>query len=646
MIQQQQQQQQQQISMDEVDGSIHGRMHDGALVDLTKPRRPPMMDEPLPICREKALKFLVTMGLIQQQRSRSAGHVQSRVVADIISSISGALGLELHALMVILTTSCPPPHSPVFFHGCVENAVHPYCKAFYTEAFATFSWVNIGGEDRIYANRPFAELFDSEEALNRELAMDDKSSPRAMIQRTIHPSDKDEFDRLLDYCFFISEEECAEAVHVLRCQSVKTGRGFMALVRFRSATWHKGWYTCGTLSLQPLPLPVSLFAYRDNWWHLARASEGTDLSSTAALIGRGDEITNNHHLMVRKGDRTVRIHHASSASSSSSSSSRTMRSDSSISSTGDNNGTVKLKDSGPVLAGSDLGGGVSSLPRPPAPTHQEERDQPSMENQSDLYVPGAWSSETQWPRLQRPHDLAEKSGGGGGGGSSREAAARPHQHLMPPLAKHAANTTRNNHDPPAVLARHADSSGTIHGAPASLRLEELNTMMAAPGGSSWAPGGAVLPPFPPQFEQVQKQLGQVAPKEEHHSPSSHHQHHHTHTGNNGWQDGGGGAPHTTAVDQHHLAMQQQLHAEPQLVNEGGGGGGEGEGEGEGELAMALPTAVATTHEGGGGDSEYGEGLDNNLLEMFCQSPLFFPGAVDGGGGATPRGLHQELPPLF
>ncbi len=86
------------------------------------------------------------------------------------------------------------------------------------QAFATFSWVAIGGDDRIYTNRPFAELFQGEHELNEELAAGN-SSPRAMILRCMHPADREELDRLLDYCFFISNEECAEAVHVLRVRA-------------------------------------------------------------------------------------------------------------------------------------------------------------------------------------------------------------------------------------------------------------------------------------------------------------------------------------------------------------------------------------------------------------------------------------------
>lgn len=71
------------------------------------------------------------------------------------------------------------------------------------------------GWSSIYINRPFAELFQGEEALNEEL-LRGNSSPRAMILRIIHALDRAEVDRLLDYCFFISAEECCEAVHVLR----------------------------------------------------------------------------------------------------------------------------------------------------------------------------------------------------------------------------------------------------------------------------------------------------------------------------------------------------------------------------------------------------------------------------------------------
>jgi len=231
-------------------------MHLGTEVDLVNPRRPPMMDAPLPICREKVFKFLVTMFLIKQRRQiQDTPGVSSYVVENIIKSMSAALNLELAALMIMLDSTIPPAHSHAFFHGCVENAVYPYCIAYRTDAFATFSWVSIGGYDRIYANRPFAELFYGEEEMNTELLSDEDSSPRAMIQWTIYQTDIAEFDRLLDYCFFVSSDECAEAVHVLRCQSLKTRRSFMALVRFRSATWHKGWYFCGTLSLQPPPPP-------------------------------------------------------------------------------------------------------------------------------------------------------------------------------------------------------------------------------------------------------------------------------------------------------------------------------------------------------------------------------------------------------
>lgn len=78
------------------------------------------------------------------------------------------------------------------------------------------------GYTRCYVNRPFAELFQNEEELNEEL-LRGNSSPRAMILRTVHASDRAEVDRLLDYCFFISEEECCEAVHVLRVRDCGGG---------------------------------------------------------------------------------------------------------------------------------------------------------------------------------------------------------------------------------------------------------------------------------------------------------------------------------------------------------------------------------------------------------------------------------------
>lgn len=151
------------------------------------------------------------MALVHQRRGMT-----SKVVEHIVRTISQALGMEMGALGPLLPSTAPGPSNfQCFVHGCVENAVHPYCKAFYTDAFATFSWVTIGGDDRIYVNRPFAELFHSEEELNEELK-GCQSSPRAMVLRSFHASDRDEVDRLLDYCFFISGEECSEAVHVLR----------------------------------------------------------------------------------------------------------------------------------------------------------------------------------------------------------------------------------------------------------------------------------------------------------------------------------------------------------------------------------------------------------------------------------------------
>lgn len=38
--------------------TIHELMHVGKEVDLTKPRRPPMMDESLPVCKDKMMCFL------------------------------------------------------------------------------------------------------------------------------------------------------------------------------------------------------------------------------------------------------------------------------------------------------------------------------------------------------------------------------------------------------------------------------------------------------------------------------------------------------------------------------------------------------------------------------------------------------------
>jgi hypothetical protein len=154
------------------------------------------------------------MALVQRKRG-----AHFRVVEHIVRAISGGLGMDVGDIYPLLPAATPGPSNfQCFVHGCVENAVHPYCKAFFTDAFATFSWASIGGDDRIYVNRPFAELFHVEDELNAELALG-TSSPRAMVLRTIHASDRGELDRLLDYCFFISGEECAEAVHVLRVRA-------------------------------------------------------------------------------------------------------------------------------------------------------------------------------------------------------------------------------------------------------------------------------------------------------------------------------------------------------------------------------------------------------------------------------------------
>lgn len=85
----------------------------------------------------------------------------------------------------------------------------------------------------------------------------------------------------------------------------------MALVRFRSATWHKGWYFNATLSIQPLPLPVSLFAERDRWWHLARAPDSGRLSSTGALLQHGDAFfldPTARRVMAQAGRKRARGH--------------------------------------------------------------------------------------------------------------------------------------------------------------------------------------------------------------------------------------------------------------------------------------------------------------------------------------------------
>lgn len=86
----------------------------------------------------------MTMALV---RSKRATHC--RVVQHIVQAISAALGMEMEALGPLLPGTVPGPgnfHS--FVHGCVENAVHPYCKGFFTDAFATFNWTSIGGVDR------------------------------------------------------------------------------------------------------------------------------------------------------------------------------------------------------------------------------------------------------------------------------------------------------------------------------------------------------------------------------------------------------------------------------------------------------------------------------------------------------------------
>lgn len=120
------------------------------------------------------------MALVHEKRA-----TYCRVVAHIARSLSRALGLEMDALGPLLRKALPAPGNfQSFVHGCVENAVHPYCKVrsssarrsilpvthgvglmsldlslscllssfrmqgFFTDAFATFSWTSIGGVDR------------------------------------------------------------------------------------------------------------------------------------------------------------------------------------------------------------------------------------------------------------------------------------------------------------------------------------------------------------------------------------------------------------------------------------------------------------------------------------------------------------------
>lgn len=64
------------------------------------------------------------MALVQEKRATYCG-----VVAHIVRSLSHAMGLEMDALGPLLRNALPAPSNfQSFVHGCVENAVHPYCK--------------------------------------------------------------------------------------------------------------------------------------------------------------------------------------------------------------------------------------------------------------------------------------------------------------------------------------------------------------------------------------------------------------------------------------------------------------------------------------------------------------------------------------
>lgn len=158
--------------------SIHEGMHAGAMIDLNKPRRPPMTNQPMPICREKVFEFLVTMTLVHHKNPG-----RDLVVKDIIVSISKALGLETDTVLPSLTRCCRDAITAIQYkHGSPQDAIHPYCYAFFTEAFASLSWTTIGGEDHVYVNRSFSELFISEEEANHELKSQ-QVAPREMCMR-------------------------------------------------------------------------------------------------------------------------------------------------------------------------------------------------------------------------------------------------------------------------------------------------------------------------------------------------------------------------------------------------------------------------------------------------------------------------------
>jgi len=64
-------------------------------------------------------------------KRRGAGF---QVVEHVVRTISRALGLDAGDVHPLLPAATPGPSNfQCFVHGCVENAVHPYCKAFYTD---------------------------------------------------------------------------------------------------------------------------------------------------------------------------------------------------------------------------------------------------------------------------------------------------------------------------------------------------------------------------------------------------------------------------------------------------------------------------------------------------------------------------------
>ena len=322
----------------------------------------------------------------------------------------------------------------------------------------------------------------------------------------------------------------------------------MALIRFRSATWHKGWYYCGTFSIQPLPLPISVFAHRDRWWNLARAPDSGHLSSTAALLHHGDALFLDQALARRSG-------RSGSGSGSGSRGGGGGCMDASAVAEGKRapqtmHGLLYHEGAGQEDVGAAEGGGnsvassLSALEQygEPFALGQDGRggggsssgSRSDGEEQDVVFVPGQWPRDSEWPRLERTRLLlpAPEAAGASASASGSSSSSSPSSsssssagaghaaHQQQHRQQHQQGTSTVIAAPGAAIsssssigtssisrstsggrggARRVDGDkGPIYRgrAPARLRLEEVNTMASG----AWAPGGAALPPFPRHFE--------------------------------------------------------------------------------------------------------------------------------------------------